>query len=73
MNDSPNGESRLDRMERVLVHLVESEEKNREEHDRIWKSIAALRDQDLEITTGIKQLTSAIRELIDHIPPENLR
>jgi hypothetical protein len=73
MDNSPNGESKLDRMERVLASLIESEEKNREEHDRIWRSIDALRDGQLEMTAGIKSLTGAIRDLIDRIPPENLR
>jgi hypothetical protein len=65
MNE-PNGESRLDRLERLA-------EKNLDEHERIWKSIEALRDQDFEITTGIKSLIGAIRDLIDRIPPETLR
>lgn len=61
-----NGDSPLDRIEKSLAA-------NWEEHERIWKSIEALRDQNFEITTGIKNLTTAIRDLIDRIPPENLR
>lgn len=73
MDNAPNGKSRLDRLEEAMVNMLESQQRNWEEHERIWKSIEALRDQDFEIVTGIKQLTSTIRDLIDRIPPENLR
>jgi hypothetical protein len=73
VDNAPNGKSRLDRLEEAMVNMLESQQRNWEEHERIWKSIEALRDQDFEIVTGIKQLTSTIRDLIDRIPPENLR
>ena len=54
--------------------------KNWENHDRIWRSIEAL-TTDVTVThatlKGQKEntdkLVTAIRDLIDRIPPENLR
>ena len=44
-----------------------------DEHELIWKSVEGLRDSHLKTLEGLEQLTRAIRELIDRIPPENLR
>ncbi|HEX3683841.1 MAG TPA: hypothetical protein VHU83_15005 [Bryobacteraceae bacterium] len=54
--------------------------KNWEDHDRIWRNLETL-THDVTVMhatlTGLKdntdKLVSAIRELIDRIPPENLR
>lgn len=53
--------------------LNEAARLNVEEHERIWKAIDTLRNSVLETNNGIANLTSAIRDLIDRIPPENLR
>ena len=73
MNDSPNGKSRLEQLEKIAADLLEAAQKNLDEHDKIWKSIETLRDSHLDTLAGIKQLTGSIRDLIDRIPPENLR
>jgi hypothetical protein len=54
--------------------------RNGEDHDRIWGHLETL-TRDVTVThatlKGLKEntdnLVSAIRELIDRIPPENLR
>lgn len=66
MATEPNGDSRWERVEESLA-------RNWEEHDRIWKSMADLRVSALEVDQSIKSLVSAIRDLIDRIPPEHLR
>ncbi len=58
--------------EENLRLLNEAARLNIEEHERIWKAIDTLRVTVLETNTGIGNLTSAIRALIDRIPPENL-
>lgn len=61
--------------------------KHGEEHDRIWRAIDAqqqsietlfrndhkLRDDLVRQKENVDNLVSAIRDLIDRIPPENLR
>ena len=54
--------------------------RNWEDHDRIWKTIEALTTDVVHLhgtMTSLKEntdkLVSAIRSLIDRIPPENLR
>ncbi len=46
---------------------------NLDEHERIWKSIETLRDSQLAVNEQVSSLVGAIRDLIEHIPPENLR
>ncbi len=55
---------------RTLNQLAQS---NLDEHERIWKSVEGLRDSHLKTLEGVDQLTRAIRDLIDRIPPDNLR
>ena len=70
MPDLPNGN--YDWREQML--------KNWEDHDRIWRNLETL-TRDVTVMhatlTGVKantdQLVSAVRDLIDRIPPENLR
>ncbi len=58
--------ARLNRLEKLAAdHLVE--------HERIWSAIDKLRESQLEMTASVQSLVSAIRDLIDRIPPENLR
>ncbi len=53
--------------------LNEAARLNIDEHERIWKAIDTLRVSVLETNAGIASLTGSIRDLIDRIPPENLR
>lgn len=65
--------SRFDRMEKIAARLLEhAEEVNRrlDDHD---KQIAILRQVQLETNASVQSLVGAIRDLIDRIPPENLR
>lgn len=55
-------------------------QKNWEDHDRIWRSIEALTKDVTTTHATLKslkdntdKLVGAIRDLIDRIPPENLR
>ncbi len=59
--------------EQNLHDLNEAARLNRDKHERIWKSIETLRDSQLMVNQQVSSLVSAIRDLIDHIPPENLR
>jgi hypothetical protein len=59
--------------EQNLHDLNEAARLNLDEHERIWKSIETLRDSQLMINQQVSSLVSAIRDLIDRIPPENLR
>lgn len=70
LDPSENGD---DRLRDMLRDLMESSRLNWDEHDRIWKSIEILRDHQLAFGTQVSSLVFAIRELIDRIPPENLR
>ena len=57
-------------MQETLRLLLESNVKNWEEHERIWQAVNALRINTLELTGSVANLTGAIRELIDRIPPK---
>jgi hypothetical protein len=57
----------------IIADLVTAARLNLDEHDRIWKSIEKLRDAQLELGEHVKNLVTAVRDLIDRIPPENLR
>lgn len=57
----------------VIRDLVEAARLNLDEHDKIWRAVDTLRISQMELTGQISELTGAIRSLIDHIPPENLR
>ena len=71
--ESSNGKSRLDRLEGIAETLLEHAqlaEKRLDEHDR---QIQILREVANDTNHRISSLVGAIRELIDRIPPENLR
>ena len=57
----------------IIADLVTAARLNLDEHERIWNSIEKLRDAQLDLGEHVKILVSAIRDLIDRIPPENLR
>jgi hypothetical protein len=56
-----------------LRDLNEAARLNLDEHERIWKSIEILRDNQLAANEQVSGLVRAIRDLIERIPPENLR
>lgn len=75
-----NGSSRIDRIEtqlatmgEILQGLIEHAESTDRRFDQVHKSIVELRLSQAEINTAVKNLTGALRDLIDRIPPENLR
>ena len=75
----PDGNGSYDWQERMR-RLEESVARNWEEHDKIYKSVEALRasadslrDSNPRLHTDVQNLVDGIRALIDRIPPENLR
>jgi septal ring factor EnvC (AmiA/AmiB activator) len=75
----PDGNGNYDWQERMR-RLEESVERNWADHDRIWQNIEALTKDVTALHASMKEQKSnldklliALRELIDRIPPENLR
>ena len=69
MPDLPNGD----------YDWREQMRRNWEDHDRIWRKLDLLTDDVIAVHTSLKslkentdKLVTAIRDLIDRIPPENL-
>lgn len=56
-----------------MRRLEESIEKNWEDHDRLDRNIEGLRASMVQQKENVDKLLGALRELIDRIPPENLR
>ena len=56
-----------------MKRLEDSIERNWAEHDRMDRNIATLHASMVEQKKNVDNLVGAIRELIDRIPPENLR
>lgn len=56
-----------------MRRLEESIERNWTDHDRIERNIDKLHASILEQKQNIDKLLSALRDLIDRIPPESLR
>ena len=55
-------------------------QKNWEDHDRIWRTVESLTNDVTVLSATLKglkentvKLVTAIRELIDRVPPENFR
>jgi hypothetical protein len=46
---------------------------NLDEHERIRQAIDKLREAQLDMNASVLSLMSAIGDLVDGIPPENLR
>jgi len=68
-NDAHGEYDWRERMRRLEDHL----ERNWADHERIDRNIAGLHAGLTTLKENTDKLVSAIRELIDHIPPENLR
>jgi hypothetical protein len=66
-------QSRFDRMEKMVADLLAAARTNLDKHERIWQGIDKLREAQLDTNASVLSLTGAIRDLIDRIPPENLR
>lgn len=56
-----------------MARLVNHAELTDKHLDSADKRIEALRQSQLGINEGVQGLVGAIRQLIDRIPPENLR
>lgn len=56
-----------------MRRIEESIERNWEDHDRLDRNISALHASAVQFKENTDKLVNAIRELLDRIPPENLR
>lgn len=56
-----------------MKRIEDSIERNWADHDRLDRNIAALHASMVEQKKNVDSLVGAIRDLIDRIPPENLR
>jgi hypothetical protein len=54
----------------IIQRIVEAARLNLEEHEKIWSAVNALRISHIDLVDQISNSTNAIRDLIDHIPPE---
>ena len=79
----PEGNGNYDWNERMR-RLEDSVARNWEDHDRLWdnqkenheridRNIEGLRASMVEQKENVDKLLAALRELIDRIPPENLK
>jgi len=68
----PEGNGSYDWRERMR-RLEETVERNWQDHQRIDRNIEALRASMVQQKENVDKLLGALRELIDRIPPENLR
>lgn len=56
-----------------MRRLEDAIERNWEDHDRLDRNIEGLRVSMVQQKENVDKLLGALRELIDRIPPENLR
>ncbi len=68
----PEGNGNYDWRER-MKRLEDSIERNWSDHERIDRNISGLHASMIEQKQNVDKLLSALRDLIDRIPPENLR
>jgi uncharacterized coiled-coil protein SlyX len=68
----PDGNGNYDWRER-MARLEASVEKNWADHERINRNIEGLHASMTAQKENVDKLLAALRELIDRIPPENLR
>ena len=73
MPDNNGSSSRLDRIERQLEKLGEISSGLIAHAEQTEQRIDQLREVQRETNTSVQSLVGAIRDLIDRIPPENLR
>jgi hypothetical protein len=68
----PEGNGNYDWQERMR-RIEESIERNLEGHARMDRNIGGLRASMVQQKENVDKLLGALRDLIDRIPPENLR
>lgn len=68
----PEGNGSSDWHERMR-RLEDAIERNWQDHERIDRNIEGLRASMVQQKENVDKLLGALRELIDRIPPENLR
>ncbi|HZQ52269.1 MAG TPA: hypothetical protein VFB14_08735 [Bryobacteraceae bacterium] len=68
----PEGNGNYDWQERMR-RMEDAIERNWQDHERIDRNIDALRASMVQQKENVDKLLSALRQLIDRIPPENLR
>jgi predicted nucleic acid-binding Zn-ribbon protein len=68
----PEGNGDYDWQERMR-RMEDAIERNWQDHERIDRNIDALRASMVQQKENVDKLLSALRQLIDRIPPENLR
>ena len=72
MAEMPEGNGNYDWQERMR-RLENAIERNWHDHEPIDRNIEALRASMVQQKENVDKLVGALRELIDRIPPENLR
>lgn len=72
-NGSRDWEKQHERIWEVLTGLIEHAEATDRRFEEVRQSFVELRQSQAETNAAVKSLTAAIRDLIDRIPPENLR
>ncbi|HZS53143.1 MAG TPA: hypothetical protein VFA65_01970 [Bryobacteraceae bacterium] len=68
----PEGNGSYDWNERMR-RLEDAIERNWQDHERIDRNIEGLRASMLQQKENVDKLLAALRDLIDRIPPENLK
>ena len=72
-NGDRNREKRLDRLENIAATLLEHARLSNGHLDKHDPQIELLRESVQDTNDSLTRLVSAVRDLIDRIPPENLR
>jgi hypothetical protein len=62
-NNGQNGESRLDRIERAIEHIVGEHETFREEHNRLLRSQVLLQEAQKELQEAQKKQEKSLERL----------
>jgi len=71
----PNGDylSRFERVEKTLERLVEAQSKQQEQLNTLTYDVQTMHSTMKGLKENTDRLLSGLRDLIDRIPPENLR
>jgi uncharacterized coiled-coil protein SlyX len=73
MSTSSNGPNGQNDWRERMQRLEDSIAANWEDHARLDRNIEGLRASMVQQKDNVDKLVGALRELIDRIPPENLR
>lgn len=71
--DNGDYSSRFDRLEKIVADLLKHARLVDRQLDSHERQLEVLRGAQVETNAAVKSLVGAIRDLIDRIPPENLR